>query len=425
MSQQWDPITVLNITKTRTMCCGWAPSQNRDCHNPVAAANRLEAHRLLDKLAACSPSSDRVLSRLNKIARCLLCRRNHQDQAESVVDKWRKRISDFVQSRVDPHEEDSDADDAAGGEHAVDLREQVAECQRLLTRVATALESHQDAQRHFETFSVGSDTSTDTVRAQSSVETETTPSESTRDDAEAEHGNEPLATGLNLDHVQMLVRRLTLEHEANRLRRSRTVRFEEDQSHQDVLAPAPSSTGSSRTIIPGEPSPEPQVSERDQRVEGRTESPTTFPEVEGRNDTSDGPSSSETTAPMAIGVAEDENVPGNYSHSLTHANLSPWYSGLDYARSTLFGRDGRDGTCDDIWHPRQSQSSRRYTNPMWLAAVALYLGVLFAWYRLQVLQTSGPRRLTLDGPVTHQISAVAGQTDMGGPVLSSLVIVRE
>ncbi|KAL8791888.1 MAG: hypothetical protein Q9195_005550 [Heterodermia aff. obscurata] len=403
MAQRWNPITVLNIVESRIMCCGFAPSKNRDCHNQVAASSRLEALGLLAKLAAFPPSSNRVLPRLNQIARCLLCKDRHQDQAESVVDGWREKINDFVQSHIEPQEEDSDADDAASGEHTVDVREQLVdvreqlvdvreqlvECQRLLTRVVTALESHQGARREFETFSVGSDTSTDTVRAQSSVETETPRSESTRGDAEAEPAAEPLTTGLNLDHVQTLVRRLTMEHEANRLRRSRTVRFEED-----AASPA-SSTASSQTLMPGEPNPEPQVPQREQRVEEQIESPAIAPEVEGRNDTSDGHPSSEDTNPITTVITETENgQSGN--------DVSPLS-----AMSTIISRDRSNGACDEVSHPRQLRLSRRYANPMWLAAVALYLGVLFAWYRLRVLQNSGVRRLTLDGPVTHQIGRMA------------------
>lgn len=389
---------MLGIAKSRTMCYGWAPSKNRDCHNAVAEANRLEAQRLLARLSIRSPWSADVVSDLNKIARCLLCRNagcKHQDQAGSVEGKWREKIGDFVQSTVEPPDEDTETDEAAGGEHTFDIQVQMAECQRLLTRVATALETHQEAQRRFETFSVGSDTSTDTIRAQRTAESETPRSESARDDVEVEHTAEARATGLNLDDVQTLVMRLALENEANRLRRSRTVRFEEDESRQSVVALAASSTASSQTILSGNPDPGPHVSEPDQRAEDHSESPAILPEVEGRNDTSHGYSSSETTAPMTAGLTETEN-----------------------------DQPGNDNECEEGWHQCQSYSSRRYANPMWLAAVALYLGVLFAWYRLQVLETSGPRRLTLDGPMMHQIGAMAGQTDVRGPALSSLAMIR-
>ena len=437
MPQQWDPYAVLNIAKSRTMCYGWAPSQNRDCYNPVAAATRLEAQRLLTRLSARSASSDGVVAELRKIARCLLCKRNHQNQATSVVNEWQQKIDDFVQSRVEPRDEETDDDDAASGGHTVDIREQMAECQRLLTRVATALESHQNAQRRFETFSVGSDTSTGTIRAHSSVASGTSRSESTQGDTEAEHTPEPLATELNLDHVNALVRRLTLEHEANRLRRSRTVRFEDDESHDEGVVSPASSTVSSQTLLPGEPDPEPQVSEHEHRVEGQMEFPATplevdgqieFPtipsEAEGRNNSFNGHSGYETRTAMTTGVMETEDDQSdNVNDPLTYTNLSPWSSGLHRASSIMFGNDGCNGAGDEVWCSRPSQSSRRYANPMWLAAVVVYLGVLFAWYRLQVLQTSGPRRLTLDGPVTHQIGTMAGQTDMRGPVLSSLALV--
>ena len=425
--QQWDPYAVLGIAKSRTMCYGWAPSKNRDCHNAVAEANRLEAQRLLTRLSRHSPSSADVISELGKIARFLLCRNSgckHQDQAGSVVAEWRGKIRDHVQSSVEPRDGDTETDDAASGEYTVDIRAQIAECQRLLSRAAAALESHQEAQRRFETLSAGSDTSTDTIRAQSTVESETPRSESASSDSEVEHAAEPLATELNLDHVQTLFGQLTLEHEASRLRRPRTVRFEEDENRQGVIASANSSTASSQTVLPSEPGHEPQVSEREQRVEGQIEVPAILPEVEGRNNISDEHSSSESITPITIGVAETETgQPENDSEPLAYANLSSWSSSLAYAR-TLFSHDQSNGACDEVWHQRQSQSSRRYGNFMLLAAVALYLVVLFAWYKLQVLQKSGPRRLTLDGPLRHQIGTVAGQSDVGGPVLSSLSIFR-
>ena len=427
--QQWDPYAVLVIVRSRTRCYGWAPSKNRDCHNTVAEENRLEAQRLLARLSRRSPGSADVSSELNKIARCLLCRNSicrHQDQARSVVGEWRDKIRDFVQSAVEPRDDDehTEADEATGGEHTVDVREQMAECQRLLTRVATALESHQEAQRHFETFSVGSDSSTDTIRAQSTVESETPRSETVRDDREEEHATEPPATELNLEHVQTLVRRLTLEHETSRLRRSRTVRSEEDESPRSAVGSAASSTVSSQTLS-GNPGSGPQVSEHDQRVEAHPESPAILPEVEERNNTSHGQSSSETTTSMTTGLTETEyDQPENDNEPLTSANLSPWSAGLAHVRSTFFGRNESNGACDEGWNQRRPHSSRRYSNPMWLAAVALYLGMLFAWYRFQVLQTSGPRRLTLDGPMTQQIGAMAAQSDVGGPILSSLAIIR-
>ena len=397
-AQQWDPYTVLGIAKARTRCCGWAPSKNRDCHNTVAEANRLKAQQLLGRLSILSPWSDDVVSDLNEIAHYLLCRNpgcRHQDQARSVERKWREKIRAFVRSAFEPRDEDTETDEAAGGEHTFDIQEQMAECQRLLMRVATALETHQEAQRRFETFSVGSDNSTDTIRAQSTVESETPRSENARDDVEVERTAEPLATGLNLDDVQTLVRRLALEHEANRLRRSRTVRFEEDESRQSVVASATSSTASSQTILSGNPHPGLQVSEHNQRVEEHSESPAILPEAEGPNDASRGHSSSETTTPMTTGLTGTEN-----------------------------DQPGNDNDCDQGCRQCQSHSSRRYANPMLLAAVALYLGVLFVWYRFQVLETSGPRQLTLDGPLTHQIGGMAGQTDVGGPLLSSIAITR-
>ncbi|CAF9932291.1 MAG: hypothetical protein HETSPECPRED_008324 [Heterodermia speciosa] len=94
---QWNPYSVLDIEKSGTICYGWAPSQNRECHNPVALANRQSAERLLSIMSNVHPS-DLLCSetRLEELAPLLLCRRYHQDQATGVVRRWKKDIECYL-----------------------------------------------------------------------------------------------------------------------------------------------------------------------------------------------------------------------------------------------------------------------------------------------------------------------------------------
>ena len=94
---QWDPYGVLNIDTSSTVCYRWAPSQRRNCRNPISQASRQEAQSALSELAAIDPSSN-LGTRLQTLAHHLLCKRNHQNQAGSVVDRWKKKMDRFLRN---------------------------------------------------------------------------------------------------------------------------------------------------------------------------------------------------------------------------------------------------------------------------------------------------------------------------------------
>lgn len=101
---QWDPYGVLNIDKSSTVCYGWAPSQGRNCRNPISQANHQEATSILSRLTTIDPSSD-LGPRLQTLAHLLLCKRNHQNQAESVVARWKKRMDRIAGSSIEAEAE--------------------------------------------------------------------------------------------------------------------------------------------------------------------------------------------------------------------------------------------------------------------------------------------------------------------------------
>ena len=110
-SSQWNPYSVLKIDKSRTICYGWAPSQGRKCHNPVAQANRQEAERLLCKMSKLDPGSTNLDAWLQELAHRILCKRNHQGQATSVVSQWKDNIEEYLGTKEEAEEEDEGEDE--------------------------------------------------------------------------------------------------------------------------------------------------------------------------------------------------------------------------------------------------------------------------------------------------------------------------
>jgi hypothetical protein len=95
-SPAWDPCAILEIVNPDRgclTCVGYAPSQHRRCRNLIAAGNQSCVYKMLDALANTPPESKSVESQLKQIAALSLCRRYHQNQADSVVDQWLSRIS--------------------------------------------------------------------------------------------------------------------------------------------------------------------------------------------------------------------------------------------------------------------------------------------------------------------------------------------
>ena len=90
----WDPYEVLNIGELTYghTCIGYAPSQKRRCHNPIAAANRQTAEDMLDRMSKSKSLSTEVRPLLDSLASRLLCRRYHQNQAEEVSEIWYLRM---------------------------------------------------------------------------------------------------------------------------------------------------------------------------------------------------------------------------------------------------------------------------------------------------------------------------------------------
>ena len=147
MAGQWDPYAVLNINKTRSRCYGWAPSKGRLCENPISVLNRNKAHHLMSRIARLSPSDEKVMGLLSRVARCLMCQNNHQGQATSVLDRWEQKIETITESSVvEDDEEEDEEEERIENEESIpraDQRTQMSEIHEILRRIEAALVANQ------------------------------------------------------------------------------------------------------------------------------------------------------------------------------------------------------------------------------------------------------------------------------------------
>ncbi|KAL2835957.1 hypothetical protein BJX68DRAFT_274812 [Aspergillus pseudodeflectus] len=89
----WDPIRVCGMSDPdyTTTCCGKTRA-NANCKNRISRQSRTDAAHLLQLLALRQPADDSLVETLHKIARLLLCKRNHQhkedEQVQPLAMRW-------------------------------------------------------------------------------------------------------------------------------------------------------------------------------------------------------------------------------------------------------------------------------------------------------------------------------------------------
>ncbi|KAL2787701.1 hypothetical protein BJX66DRAFT_327696 [Aspergillus keveii] len=89
----WDPIQVCGMSNPdcTTTCCGKTRA-NANCKNRISRQSRTDAAHLLQLLALQRPADDSLFESLRKIARLLLCKRNHQhmedEQVQPLAERW-------------------------------------------------------------------------------------------------------------------------------------------------------------------------------------------------------------------------------------------------------------------------------------------------------------------------------------------------
>ena len=107
MSQRqiWDPISLLEVVNPNrrfTTCIGEAyrgTSRMRRCENHIAAVNKGEAEKILERLAFSEPSYTDMEGDLRTAMGCLLCLGRHNgdsSQEDKVLDTWCRRMSEEI-----------------------------------------------------------------------------------------------------------------------------------------------------------------------------------------------------------------------------------------------------------------------------------------------------------------------------------------
>ncbi len=91
----WNPYEALHVyLEARTITCvGHTQAKGHPrCRNPIAYPNIQAACSILDDMAIRTPSPELANQSLPTLVRLLLCKRNHQDQAEEKLLVWTKEI---------------------------------------------------------------------------------------------------------------------------------------------------------------------------------------------------------------------------------------------------------------------------------------------------------------------------------------------
>ena len=88
----WDPIRACGMSDPDCMTtCSGKTRANANCKNRISRQSRTDAVHLLQLLALQRPADDSLFEPLSKIARLLLCKRNHQHKEEEQVQPLAKR----------------------------------------------------------------------------------------------------------------------------------------------------------------------------------------------------------------------------------------------------------------------------------------------------------------------------------------------
>lgn len=407
--QLWDPYNVLDIDKSRTRCYGWAPSKGRQCENPVAMANRDEAHRLLAKISRREASSDVVSRILDQVAHCLLCRRNHQDQATSVVDRWERRIDTFTESStVEGDEEETTSTRNDEEEPREDLRRQMTEMHRVLRRVEIALSANLEAQRHREALSPATDSQRDPVEASRG---QTSNSGDSRDNQSSTQDNAESQPGLlNIGHVQSLAKQLSLDYEASQQQDPPMSTIETAIGSSPMAGSATGQSDSSQTVIGTE------LKELDRELPVSEDPPVTAVSTsetkEVGTDRYRATESPVTVVGETTVAADRQAIEPRYGLSNTRndifafATLPPRNDDTFRIDSLLTYKALHKKTWDESRPPPMIPQASWHTKPLWLIAALFYIGVVSLHYLLNPHQTVGALS-SLPGPVMHWKGAEA------------------
>ena len=430
-SQVWDPYTILNIDRSRTMCYGKAPSKGRDCHKSTAFANHEKAHSLLAEISERDPSSENIVVQLRIIAGCLICRySNHQDQIPSVVRRWQRSIRVHLESIAELQDEEQSEeeveDNAAseGGQQHMDFGVQLAEVQRLCAAMEASLAAHLDAQGR--SNSTVTQSHTDTIPGQGFQGPEAFGSITDQSDNVHDGYSSATLSSLTVDGVEAPSRSVTLEAESNERHGSsiaQTLAFEHDTT--PVFASASVGEIVSEGTVSNNLNVEIRISEGEQDSSEETATTVT---VRG---------GSHNSNHVNDGLAEGQDMKITTIGRLRRAaRRDSDLSGAEQDNSTVAGSTHRTDATPwvymrllDLEHLQQLDH-QRVVNPASpaktgqcllgiLALILLYISILFltlAAPRLQFYQTG---LLHLDGSLARRPSTLAKPLTFGELMIPS------
>jgi len=155
----WDPSKTLGIINADSgyeciTCVGYAPSKRRRCLNPIRADNRQFITQTLDDIAYLPPDSPAVLSKLRAIAGPALCVRYHQNQAQTVVLQWQRKIQQLRPSLSERKPvkpiQSSKKEASLQDQSMKDILERVREMQELLAGLQEEVNSQRYQDQEYE-----------------------------------------------------------------------------------------------------------------------------------------------------------------------------------------------------------------------------------------------------------------------------------
>jgi hypothetical protein len=85
---------LFNTDHGKVTCVGYAPSKHRRCQNSVQAKSSRSLQTRLQRLLDEDPFSDEVETVLRDLAAGSLCKRDHQNQADTIFSNWIQNVQD-------------------------------------------------------------------------------------------------------------------------------------------------------------------------------------------------------------------------------------------------------------------------------------------------------------------------------------------
>ena len=103
-ASDWEAGTVLHIfTPTDDIACAGVTQAGNPCGWRLEGGDKADARELLAEMSEKSPNA--ALDDLPELARLVLCRKNHQNQAGRVISRWKRAINTYI-SEADRATED-------------------------------------------------------------------------------------------------------------------------------------------------------------------------------------------------------------------------------------------------------------------------------------------------------------------------------